>query len=158
MSNLLALLQIPPAVPFTNYYTIPSGTTAEELASQLGLTADQWAEFDIADFPGCEPWNTCFTLVNNQPSPNTVTFDLAAAKLAADDLVKQKSVTVQQTLLDGYTAEQIAAQAALAAISRDVRFQTIINDLNVESADTLQRQADIAAATTIAEVNAIVFP
>jgi hypothetical protein len=76
----------------------------------------------------------------------------------ADRLVKQQSVATQTELLDGFTAEQIAAQAALAANSRDVRFQTIINDLNVESAATLQKQVDIAAATTIAEVNAIVFP
>jgi len=135
-----------------------SGQTAQEWADQLELPPSDWAEFDMDSFPGCEQWTNCFTVVDNQPSANTVTFDLAAAKLAADSIVKQQSVTTQQTLLDGYTAEQVAAQAALASVSRDVRFQNIIDDLNVESADTLQKQTDIAAATTIAEVNAIVFP
>jgi len=158
MERFLALYDAGPGPSYTNVLTITSGITPEEQATLLGLDADHWATFDMDDFPGCEVWVTCFTLVNNQPNPNTVTFDLAAAKLSADSIVKQQSVTTQQTLLDGYTAEQIAAQAALASVSRDVRFQNIINDLNVESADTLQKQTDIAAATTIAEVNAIVFP
>jgi hypothetical protein len=139
-------------------WEVPEGLTTEEFAEQSGLAADQWAVVDLADFPGCQYWPMAFDLVDNLPSPNTVTFNLATAKLYADHTVQTESVATQQTLLDGYTAEQIAAQAALAAISRDVRFQNIINDLNAESAATLQKQVDIAAAATIAEVNAIVFP
>jgi hypothetical protein len=139
-------------------WEVPGGLTTEEFAEQSGLTPDKWAVVDLADFPGCQYWPMAFELVDNLPNPNTVTFNLATAKLYANSTVQTESVATQQTLLDGYTAEQIAAQAALAAISRDVRFQTIINDLNVESAATLQKQVDIAAATTIAEVNAIVYP
>jgi len=138
--------------------TIPEGITPSEFAESQGIFPEDWAVFDSATYPGGSVVPSAFTLVNNLPLPNTVTFDLSVYKSWANDEVKSQSAIFQQTLLDGYTAEQIAAQAALAAISRDVRFQTIINDLNVESAATLQRQVDIAAAATIAEVNAIVFP
>jgi hypothetical protein len=134
---------------------VPDGQTGAEVSAQWGITdPNEYAEFLYTSFDtGCYRWPMAFNV-----TAGVATFDLSAAKLDADAVVKGQSSITQQTLLDGYTAEQIAAQAALAAISRDVRFQTIINDLNVESADTLQRQADIAAATTIAEVNAIVFP
>jgi hypothetical protein len=151
MKKVIVLQQITGCFVFDK----PDGMTAEEVAASAGVTDPaRYQEFESTDFdPGCYDWLSCFTLVSG-----VVGFDFAAAKLSADDLVKQQSRATQQTLLDGYTAEQIAAQAALAALSRDVRFQTIINDLNVESADTLQKQTDIAAATTIAEVNAIVYP
>jgi hypothetical protein len=158
MERFLALYDAGPGPSYTNVLIITSGATPEEQATLMGLDAGHWATFDMDDFPGCEPWYTCFTLVNNQPNPNTVTFDLATAKLLADDIVKQQSVATQNTLLDGYTAEMIAAQAALPSPSRDVRFQNVITDINDEAAILLQRQVDISAAATIAEVNAIVFP
>jgi hypothetical protein len=136
-------------------YDVIPPNTAEQIASQSFVTSPSlYQEFPSTDFDeGCYLWPNAFTL-----SAGIVGFDLATAKLTADGVVRQQSVAVQTTLLDGYTAEQVAAQAALASASRDVRFQTIINDLNVETADTLQKQTDIASATTIAEVNAIVYP
>jgi hypothetical protein len=137
-----------------------TGTTVEAVLASYGVTNPAtWAEFNYDAFdPASYNYPPAWSIVNNLPDPNTAAFDLAEAKLFANELVKGQSARTQQELLDGYTAEQIAAQAAVAAISRDVRFQTIINDLNVETDDTLQRQVDIAAATTIAEVNAIVYP
>jgi len=146
------------ADPVVCVLAIADGLTAEQVADSAGLAPEDWAEFDMDDFPGCSYWNNSFVIVDNLPSPNTVYFDLASAKLLASNLMQTRSLVTQQELLDGFTSEQIAAQAALPSPGRDVRFQTVINDLNVESAATLQKQVDIAAATTIAEVNAIVYP
>ena len=138
----------------TIVFTIPDGQTPAEVAEKSGVTDPSlYQGFDSTDFTsGYYQWVGCFTLEGG-----VVGFDLAAAKLIADTLLKQQSVATQAALLDGYTAEQIAAQAALPSPSRDVRFQTVINDLNVESAASLQKQVDAAAATTVDELNAIVF-
>jgi hypothetical protein len=139
----------------TYVYTLPPELTPEQAAAGMGVTdPDLYLGFDSSEFTaGYYRWPSCFTL-----SAGVISFDLAAAKLIADKLLKQQSVATQTELLDGYTAEQIAAQAALPSPSRDVRFQTVINDLNVESAATLQKQVDAAAATTVDDLNAIVFP
>ena len=140
-------------------FQIPSGQTAEELATSFGLTMAQCAEFDMATFGAAAalyPYN--FTLVDNQPLPNGAAFDLPAAKVTASSQAKSETSTQQQTVLAGYTPEAIAGQAALAIGSRIPAIQAVIVATNALS-DTLETNlAAIAAATTIDEVNNIVNP
>jgi hypothetical protein len=139
-------------------FTPLDGRTVEEILESYGATeTGVWAEFVYESFnEAAYLWPGAWSITGG--SGGTAVFSLGQAKLDADREVQTQSLVTQQELLDGYTPEQIAAQAALPSVSRDVRFQTVINDLNVESAATLQKQVDIAAATTIAEVNAIVYP
>ena len=84
--------------------------------------------------------------------------DLATAKERGRTVEKDRSRELQTGVLDGYTAEQIAAQAAVPSGSRDVRMQNIITDLNDLTTEEITVLDAIDSAATIQEVHDILFP
>jgi hypothetical protein len=138
---------------------IPSGQTAEGLATSFGLTMAQCAEFDLASFsPACASFPYCFTLVDNQPEPNGVDFSLPEAKKTADLLVNQQSNQAAKASMRGLSYDVYIAQASLPAEQRIVKYQAAIDANNANAVETEQREQAIYAATTIDEVYAIVYP
>ena len=136
-------------------YTPNSDQTAEQVAAGSGVTDPAlYQEFAESDFDeACYNYPSAFTLV-----AGVVGFDLPTAKVTASTQAKSETSTQQQTVLAGYTPEVLAAQATLPELSRTPEIQASIvevNDLNT----TLQANlTDIAAATTIDEVNNVVNP
>ena len=136
-------------------YTLPSGMTPEQVAAGSGVTDPAlYQDFADTDFdPACYNFPSAFTL-----TAGIVGFDLPTAKVSASDQVKRQTSILQGQALAGYTSEVLAAQATLPELSRTPEIQAVIvaiNDLNT----TLQANlTDIAAATTIDEVNNIVNP
>lgn len=129
--------------------------TPQEILDQLGVTDPAfYAEFDSADFDAASyNFPSAFTLVGG-----VVGFNLAIAKTQASSTVKSQTATEQQAALAGYTSEVLASQAILPELSRTPEIQVVleaVNDLNTALQSEL---ADIAAATTIEEVNNIVNP
>jgi hypothetical protein len=140
-------------------FQIPPEQTAEELATSFGLTMAQCAEFDIADYsPACLNYPYNFALVNNQPSPNGVIFNLDAAKVTAEGLVNAQSNDAARKVMKGLSYDVYIAQSALPAEQRIVKYQAAIDANNAIALETEQREQAIYAATTIDEVNAIVYP
>jgi hypothetical protein len=138
---------------------IPAGLTASQLAEQQGWDASEWAELDTDTFgAGSVRFPGAFTLVDNAPSPNTLTFDLSTAKTEGKQQVKLNYANQQSEALDGYTEIEIAAQAALPELSRIPEIQVSIVALNAISVEIQNDINAINAATTIDEVNNIVNP
>jgi hypothetical protein len=148
------------SLPATNViYTDLNGQTPQEIADFFGEGPGSWAEFSYEDYSAANyNFPSGFSVVNNLPSPNTVSFSLPAAKVTASVQAKSETSTQQQTVLAGYTPEVLAAQATLPELSRTPEIQASIaavNDLNTALQANLTA---IAAATTIDEVNNIVNP
>lgn len=140
-------------------FEIPSGQTAEGLATSFGLTMAQCAEFDAADFdPACLLYPYCFTLVNNQPEPNGVSFDLDAAKSTAETLVNTQGDEQAKENMRGLSYDVYVAQSALPPEQRIAKYQAAIDANNAVAIETENREQAIYAASTIQEVNAIVYP
>jgi hypothetical protein len=140
-------------------FQIPSGQTAEELATSFGLTMAQCAEFDMADYSlACLNYPYNFALVNNQPSPNGVVFDLDAAKVTAEGLVNAQSNGAAREVMKGLSYDVYMSQSALPAEQRIAKYQAAIDANNAIALETEQREQAIYAANTIDEVNAIVYP
>lgn len=138
---------------------IPAGLTASQLAEQQGWDASEWAELDTDTFgAGSVHFPGAFTLVDNTPSPNALTFDLSTAKTEAKQRVKLNYGNRQSEALDGYTEVEIAAQAALPELSRIPEIQASIEALNVISVEIQSDVNAINSATTIDEVDSIAYP
>lgn len=140
-------------------FEIPSGQTAEEVATSFGLTMAQCAEFDMADFDAGSvnfPYN--FTLIDNQPLPNGAAFDLTGAKGRASQQEKSKFDTLELAASVGYSTNQLSSQASLPAVDRLPEIQVVLDAVNVLAVELSNDLAAIAAATNITEVNNIVNP
>lgn len=137
----------------TNIGEIPAGATVEQVAAGSGVTdASCYAQFSDADFPpDCFTFGHAFTLESG-----VVGFDLAKAQETAAIQVRAESVPRQHALLEGFTAEALAAQVALPATSRDARVQSVITALNAETQAVLDQEAAIYSAGSVAELSAIV--
>jgi len=140
-------------------FEIPAGQTAEQAATAAGWGGSEWVELDEATFGVASfNYNRAFTLVDNQPSPNTATFDLSIAKTQAIGNAKDRTSTAQFAARDGYSTEVLATQASLTIGSRTPEIQAAIeavNDLNT----ALQTDIGlVASATTIDEVDAVGNP
>jgi hypothetical protein len=141
------------------FIEIPPGETPEDMAASAGLTMAQCAEFDMADFSSaCLNYPYNFALVNNQPAPNGVIFDLDAAKVTAEGIVNAQSNDAAREVMKGLSYDVYIAQSALPAEQRIVKYQAAIDANNAIALETEQREQAIYAATTIDEVNAIVYP
>ena len=139
----------------TNVCSNSCGLTPAEMAAGSGVTDPAcFQALDPADFdPACMDFTTAFTLVDG-----VVGFDLAKAKKIAAAKARAASAPRQRELLEGFTAEALAAQVAIPAASRDARVQSVITALNAETQAVLDQEAAIQSAGTIAELNAIVNP
>ncbi len=136
-------------------YDILPDQTAASIAAGSGVTDPSlYAEFDSADFDGaCYNFPGAFTLTNG-----VVGFDLAKAKQLADGIVNTQSNEAAKKTLEGLSYDVYVAQSALPAGERIAKYQAAIDANNAIALETEQREQAIYAATTIEEVNAIVFP
>jgi hypothetical protein len=144
---------------YNSIWELAPGVTPSDYATSQGWAINEWAEVDTATFGASSVfYPQSFTLVDNSPSPSTLNFDLASAKVVAKGTEKGNIAGEQQAALAGYTSEVLAAQATLPELSRTPEIQESIEAVNLLN-DTLQANlAAIDAATTIDEVNNIVNP
>jgi hypothetical protein len=151
MSKLFLLLNFSPVI-----LDLPSsGMSAEQLAASFGVTDPAlYQEFAELDFDAvCYNYPSAFTLANG-----VVGFDLSKAKQIADGIVNAQSNEAAKKTLEGLSYDVYIAQSALPAEQRIVKYQTAIDANNAIALETEQREQAIYAATTIDEVNAIVYP
>jgi hypothetical protein len=136
-------------------YTPDPGQTPAQVAAGCGVTDPAlYAEFDSADFDAeCYNFISAFSL-----SAGTVSFDLSVAKDLACNQEKARIAELESSAANGYSASQLAAQSALAKSSRVPEVQSAIEALNALATELSTNIAAITAATTIAEVDAIVNP
>jgi len=140
-------------------FEIPAGQTAEELATSFGLTMAQCAEFDMTSFDaGAVNFQYCFTLIDNQPAANGAAFELGEAKVQASVLTKSNSRSLQQTSLNGFSPETLAAQATLAEVARIPAVQETITQVNALAVQLEVELAAIAASTSATELSNIAYP
>jgi hypothetical protein len=134
---------------------IPEGLTLSEVAASYGVNdSTLYAEFNEADFDeACYNFPGAFTLFEG-----VVVFDLAKAKQIAEGIVNQQSNEAAKKTLEGLSYDVYIAQASLPAEQRIAKYQTAIDANNAIALETEQREQAIYAATTIDEVNAIVYP
>jgi hypothetical protein len=83
---------------------------------------------------------------------------LAAAKLEGEVTVNAQSNEAAKKTLEGLSYDVYMAQCALPAEQRVAKYQAAIDANNAIALETEQREQAIYAATTIDEVNAIVYP
>jgi hypothetical protein len=124
-------------------------------AAQCGAySPEYYATFPDSDFDtACYNFPSAFTL-----SGGVVGFDLAKAKVTAEELVNAQSNEAAKATLAGLSYDVYVAQCALPPEQRVVKYQTAIDANNSIALETEQREQAIYAATTIEEVNAIVYP
>ena len=149
MTHFLA--QFPEAT-FCQLWVLTDEVTASELAEQEQLSADQWAAFNLADWPGCEHWLQSFDLLTSVDG-TAVAFNLDKAKVAATNIAQMESAQSARESSAEFSGEQLMAQMLRPAEGRDARAQASIDALNAET-DRLTTQLDaIAAVTTVDELN-----
>jgi hypothetical protein len=136
-------------------YSLVSGQTAASIAASFGITDPAlYAEFDSADFDSaCYNYSGAFTLIEG-----VVGFNLAKAKQVAENIVNTQSNEAAKKTLEGLSYDVYVAQSTLPADQRIVKYQAAIDANNAIALETEQREQAIYAATTIEEVNAIVYP
>jgi hypothetical protein len=134
---------------------IPEGATLETVVSSYGISDPSlYKEFDYTDFdPACYNFSEAFTLTSG-----VVGFDFTKAKQIADITVNVQSNLAASKTLEGLSYDVYIAQAALPPEQRIVKYQAAIDANNAIALETEQREQAIYAATTIEEVNAIVYP
>jgi hypothetical protein len=132
-----------------------TGTTVQDVLSSWGVTdPSTYGEFDSADFdPACFNFSSAFTLANG-----VVGFDLDKAKQLADSIVNAQSNEAAKKTLEGLSYDVYVAQSSLPPEQRTAKYQAAIDANNAIALETEQREQAIYAATTIDEVNAIVYP
>jgi hypothetical protein len=136
-------------------YSLASDQTAASIAASFGITDPAlYAEFADTDFDSaCYNYSGAFTLANG-----VVGFDLDKAKQLAENIVNTQSNEAAKATLAGLSYDVYIAQASLPAEQRIVKYQAAIDANNAIALETEQREQAIYAATTIEEVNAIVYP
>lgn len=139
----------------TCIYEIGAGQTAASQAATVGVTdPDFYAEFESTDFdPACYNFPGAFTL-----TLGVVGFDLNTAKEIADGILKSRSTAAELAVLNGYSPLSLASQAALAEVNRLPVIQAAIASVNALAVSLQAKLTAIAAATTIGEVNNVVYP
>ena len=136
-------------------YTLEPGQTAAQAAALSGVTDPAlYQQFAESDFdPACYGWSNAFTLVEG-----VVGFDLTIAKSVGDEIINQQSNGQAEANLAGLSYDVYMAQCALPAEQRIAKYQAAIDANNALAIETENREQAIYAATTIQEVNAIVYP
>ena len=84
--------------------------------------------------------------------------ELAAAKLEGNAVVESQEAQQNQVALTGLNPATYAAQCSLPPEQRLPKYQVAIDQINHIAIETDARQVAIEEATTVAEVNAIVYP
>jgi hypothetical protein len=132
-----------------------SEQTAESIAASYGVTDPAlYKEFAESDFDtACYGWSNAFTLTNG-----VVSFDLNKAKQLAEAIVNLQSNEKAKEILAGLSYDVYIAQCSLPKEQRIAKYQAAINANNALAIETENREQAIYAASTIQEVNAIVYP
>ncbi len=150
MNKVIVIISAGPQI-----YTPNPGQTAEQVAAGCGVTGPSlYAEFAESDFnAACYNFPGAFSLDNGIAS-----FDLTKAKQIADSIVNTQSNEAAKATLAGLSYDVYIAQSSLPVEQRIAKYQTAIDANNAIALETEQREQAIYAATTIEEVNAIVYP
>ena len=136
-------------------FDLQSGQSAETIAANSGVTDPTlYQEFAESDFDeACYNYPDAFTL-----AAGVVSFDLGKAKQLADGVINAQSNEAAKKTLEGLSYDVYIAQSSLPADQRIAKYQAAIDANNAIALETEQREQAIYAATTIEEVNAIVYP
>jgi hypothetical protein len=136
-------------------YDILPERTAAEVAASCGVTDPAlYQEFAESDFdPACYNFTSAFTLTGG-----VVGFDLTTAKFIAGSQEKVNFATLEADATAGYSTNQLASQGSLAEVDRLPEIQLVLDAVNTLAVELSANLAAIDAATTIDEVNAIVYP
>lgn len=135
-------------------YQVPNPGGAEQVATSLGYSLSECVQFLYSDFdPACYSFPQAFTL-----TAGVVGFDLGTAKQLAELTVNAQSNEQAKKTLEGLSYDVYVAQASLPAEQRIVKYQDAIDANNALAIETENREQAIYAASTIEEVNAIVYP
>jgi hypothetical protein len=157
MSN--NILYTPTGSAYNTILIVPSGQTAEEVATQGGWAPSEWAEFDAESYiTNYNDYKQAFSIVDNQPLANTVAFSLPAAKVEASNTVKAQYANLESSATEGYSANQLSSQASLPEVNRLPEIQAVLDAVNVLAVTLSANLAAIDAATDINEVNNVVNP
>jgi hypothetical protein len=145
-------------ITFTNGTAAYASATAEQEAAisfsykddpnylSVRFSGNAFSE-DCFNFPGA------FTI-----NDGVIGFDLPKAKQIAESVVNAQGNEAAKKTLDGLSYDVYIAQSSLPAEQRIAKYQAAIDANNAIALDTEQREQAIYAATTIQEINAIVYP
>jgi hypothetical protein len=124
-------------------------------AAQGGaFSTEYYAVFEETDFNlACYNFPQAFSLTDS-----VVSFSLDKAKQVGNSVINQQSNEQAKKNLEGLSYDVYIAQSALPTEQRIVKYQAAIDANNAIALETEQREQAIYAATTIDEVNAIVYP
>ena len=136
-------------------YDVEDPKTAAIVASQSGVTDPAlYQEFAESDFdPACYNFPSAFSLADG-----VVSFSLDTAKAVGDTIVNQQSNEQAAKILSGLSYDVYVAQSALPPEQRIAKYQAAIDANNALAIETENREQAVYAASTIQEVNAIVYP
>ena len=140
---------------FPNLLPLIPGNVPSKVAAASGVTDPAlYQEFAESDFDAaCYSFPQAFSLADG-----VVSFSLDTAKSIGDSIINQQSNESAKANLAGLSYDVYIAQASLPAEQRIAKYQAAIDANNALAIETENREQAIYAATTIQEVNAIVYP
>lgn len=136
-------------------YDILPDQTAQSIAAVSGVIDPAlYQEFAESDFDSaCYSFLSAFSLAEG-----VISFSLDKAKQLSEGVVNAQSNEAAKATLAGLSYDVYVAQSTLPAEQRIAKYQAAIDANNAIALETEQREQAIYAATTIEEVNAIVYP
>ena len=136
-------------------YSVDADRSAEFIANSLGVTDTAlYQEFSEADFDAdCYNFTNAFTLIEG-----VVGFSLGAAKTIGKQGVQSQSDEKTRSFFKGYDYATYVYQCSLPEQDRIPSYNSLIQQVNQCSLDCEAKKVAIDAASTIQEVNAIVYP
>lgn len=134
---------------------LPSGQTAAQVAAGYQITdPDLYKEFLESEFDlACYNYPCAFTLAEN-----VLTFDLDKAKVKAEEIIDNQSNELSRETLMGLSYTLYVAQSTLPPEQRIAKYQEAITRNNTIAYETEVRVQSAYRATTIDELNSIVYP
>jgi hypothetical protein len=110
---------------------------------------------------GGESYISQWNLDLPEPTPEQLYSEdnhLAAAKIGGEEVVTSQATEASNKVLAKLDYNLYISQAALPESARLPQYQAAIDANNAIAVETANRQAAVDAASTIEEVNAIVYP
>ena len=134
---------------------VREGISIETQAEQCGAySSAYYATFPASDFDAaCYSFPSAFSLADG-----IVSFDLDTAKQIGDGIINQQSNEQAKANLAGLSYDVYVAQCSIPAEQRIAKYQAAIDANNALAIETENREQAVYAASTIQEVNAIVYP
>ena len=134
---------------------LPPGQTAAQVAAGYQITDPAlYKEFLESEFDSaCYNYPCAFTLTEN-----VLTFDLDKAKVKAEEIIDLQSNELSRKTLEGLSYSVYVAQSTLPPEQRSAKYQEAITRNNTIAYETEIRVQSAYRATTIDELNSIVYP